>query len=113
MSAYVIFNYRITDREQIDELSRRAAEIDRKHAARVIVGSPLRTVEGEAPSHIVIYEFATFAAAQAWYQAPEQQELALFRRAITEGWVSIVPGVDETEAVVESGYFQCAEAAEA
>lgn len=107
MSAYAIFNYNILDRSQIDELTERVKPIDEKYGAEVIVGSPVKTLEGQAGSNMVIYRFKDFAAAQKWYFSEEHQELSLFRKAITEGWVTIVPDVSETDALVDSGYFAC------
>jgi len=106
MSAYVIFNYKITDRSKINELTEKIKPVDKKYAAEVIVGSPVKTIEGSTLPNMVIYRFKSFQAAQDWYYSDEQQEVSLFRNAITEGWVSIVPGMDETQELQESGYFE-------
>jgi len=106
MSAYVIFNYKITDRNKINELTDKIKPVDKKYAAEVIVGSPVKTIEGNTLPNIVIYRFKNFQAAQDWYYSREQQEVSLFRKAITEGWVSIIPGMDETQELEESGYFE-------
>ena len=106
MSTYVIFNYKITDRSKINELTEKIKPVDKKYAAEVIVGSPVKTIEGSTLPNMVIYRFKSFQAAQDWYYSDEQQEVSLFRNAITEGWVSIVPGMDETQELQESGYFE-------
>ena len=106
MSAYVIFNYKILNRSKIDELSQRCQFIDEKYGAEVIVGSPVKTVEGHTLPNMVIYKFENFEFAKDWYYAEEGQETMKFRQAITEGWVTIVPGISETDALVESGYFE-------
>ena len=107
MSAYIIFNYKILDRKQIDELTKKVIPIDKKYGAEVIVGSPVKTVEGTTLPNMVIYKFRDFETAKNWYYSKEHQELSVFRKAITEGWATIIPGVDETDALVESGYFDC------
>ena len=107
MSAYIIFNYKILDRNKIDELTERVIPIDKKYGAEVIVGSPVKTVEGNTLPNMVIYKFKDFKSANTWYYSEEHQALSSFRNAITEGWATIIPGVDETDALVESGYFDC------
>ena len=107
MSAYVIFNYKITDRSKIEELTERVKPVDEKYGAEVIVGSPVKAVEGEALPNMVIYKFKSFQSAKDWYYSEEHKEISLFRNAITEGWATIIPGVSETASLVESGYFEC------
>lgn len=107
MSAYVIFNYKIMDRSQIDELTKRALPIDEQYGAEVIIGSPVKAVEGQALPNMVVYKFDSFAQAERWYYSDEQQALTVFRQGMTQGWVAIVPGVDETDDLVASGYFDC------
>lgn len=107
MSAYIIFNYKILDKSKIDELTERVIPIDKKYGAEVIVGSPVKTVEGKALPNMVIYKFNDFEAAKDWYYSEEHQNVSVFRNAITEGWATIIPGVDETDTLVEAGYFDC------
>ncbi len=107
MSAYIIFNYKILDRSKIDELTKKVKPIDEKYGAEVIVGSPVKTIEGETLPNMVIYKFKTFETAKHWYYSKEHKEISVFRHAITEGWAAIIPGVDETDALVETGYFDC------
>lgn len=107
MSAYIIFNYKILDKSKIDELTKRVISIDKKYGAEVIVGSPVKTVEGKALPNMVIYKFNNFEAAKDWYYSEEHQNVSVFRNAITEGWATIIPGVDETDTLVAAGYFDC------
>ena len=106
MSAYVIFNYKITDRSQIDELTKKSNLIDEKYGAELIVGSPVKTIEGKTLPNMVIYKFESFQLAKDSFYADEGKEITILRKAITEGWVTIVPGIDETEELIESGYFE-------
>lgn len=107
MSAYVVLNYKILDRSQINELTKRIKPIDEKYGAEVIVGSPVKTVEGKTLPNMVIYKFKNFEAAKRWYYSDEHQEISKFRNDITEGWATIIPGVSKTDELVESGYFDC------
>jgi len=48
-----------------------------------------------------------FESAKNWYYSKEHQEISVFRQAMTEGWETIIPGVDEVNTLVEAGYFDC------
>ncbi len=94
MSAYIIFNYVITDRERIQALSSRSKACDARSPYKpdVIVATAADTVEGNTLPHLVIYEFDTLEMANGWYYDEATQDVATLRKAITDGWVSIVPG---------------------
>ena len=53
-----------------------------------------------------IYKFKNFQSAKEWFYAPEGKDINLFRQAITEGWVTIAPGIDEAQELIDSGYFK-------
>ena len=57
MSAYVIHHYKITNRSKIDELTRRSPPINEKCGAKMIVGSPVKALEGNTLNHMFILEF--------------------------------------------------------
>lgn len=76
------------------------------YGAKVIVGSPVKALEGNTLPNMVILEFKDFEAAQKYYLSEEHKELSLLRNQITEGWSSIVPGNSETQQLVDSGYFE-------
>lgn len=105
MSAYIIFNYNITDRSKIDELTKLSRPIDKKYGATVLIGSPVKALEGSTGSNMVVLEFDNFEAAEKYYYSSENKELSLLRNKITEGWAAIVPGDSETKKLVDSGYF--------
>lgn len=107
MTAYVIYHYKITDRSRIDELTNQSLPINEKYGAKVIVGSPVKSLEGNTLPNIVILEFKDFEAAQEYYNSNEHKELSILRNEITEGWATIVPGDSETQEIVDSGYFEC------
>jgi len=106
LSAYIVYNYNILDRSRIDELTQLSLPIIQKYKAEVIVGSPVKTLEGNTFSGMVIYKFESFEAAERFYYSKEQQELSELRKEITEGFVTIVPGDSETQKLVDSGYFE-------
>lgn len=105
MAGYVIYHYNITDRSRIDELTRLSHPIDKKYGAEVIVGSPVKALEGHTMTHMVILKFASFEMAQTYYHCAENKQLSRLRNEITEGWVTVVPGDSETQRIVDSGYF--------
>lgn len=107
MAAYFVAHYNILDRSKIDEVAVLMKPIDEKYGAEVIVGSPVKTLEGSAHSNIVIIKFDTFEAAERWYSSPEQKEVQRLRTGITDGWAAILPDCANTEALVRSGYFNC------
>lgn len=106
MAGYIIFNYKILDRGRIDELTQLSLPVNEKYGAEVIVGSPVKTIEGSTLSHIVILKFSSFEAAETYYSSAEHKALSTLRNEITEGWSAIVPGDSETGKIVASGYFE-------
>ena len=107
MSAYFVAHYNILDRSRIDEVTALMQPIDAKYGAEVIVGSPVKSLEGKTHSNIVIYRFDSLEEAERWYFSDEQQEVKRLRTDITEGWAAILPECAETQALVKMGYFAC------
>lgn len=106
MSAYVIFNYEIIDRSKIDVLTEKSLPVNEKYGAEVIVGSPVKTIEGVTLPNIVILKFKNFQSAKDWYYSEEHKEIILLRNAITKGWATIVPDINETDNLIQTGYFK-------
>jgi uncharacterized protein (DUF1330 family) len=102
-----MYHYKITDRSRIDELTDQSLPINEKYGAKVIVGSPVKTLEGNTLPNIVVLEFTDFEAALEYYNSNEHKELSILRNEITEGWATMVPGDSETQKIVDSGYFEC------
>lgn len=95
MSAYIIFNYNITNRDEIDKLSKlsKASDKKSKYNPKVIVANYVKPVEGSSYlTHIVIIEFDNLDTAKNWYYADSNKDLKKLRQDITEGWVTIVDG---------------------
>lgn len=95
MSAYIIFNYRILDRIKIEEVRGLLEPILKKYETEVIVACPVKTIEGDTYPNMVIHKFNSIEDAEHFYYSKEHQEVIAFRKSITEGWATIVPGYIE------------------
>ena len=91
MSAYIIYNYKITNRDKIDELGPLSLEIIKKYEAILVVASPTQILEGSAYSNMVMYKFKSMEDAKDFYNCFESKELSKLRNEITEGFVVLVP----------------------
>ena len=92
MSAYIIFNYKILDRIKIEEIRALISPILEKYETEVIVASPVKTIEGVTYPNMVIHKFKSIEDAEHFYYSKEHQKVVEFRKSITEGWATIVPG---------------------
>jgi uncharacterized protein (DUF1330 family) len=95
MPAYVICNYNITNREEIDKLSKlsKASDKKSKYNPKVIVANIVKPIEGSSIlNHIVIYEFDNLDSANKWYYEESNKDVKKLRQDITEGWVTIIEG---------------------
>ena len=97
MSAYIIFNYKILDRIKIEEVSGLLTLILKKYDTEVIVASPVKLIEGDTYPNMVIHKFNSIKDAEHFYYSKEHQEVVAFRKSITEGWATIVPGYEKEE----------------
>ena len=89
---YLIYQYRVTDRERVGELGPRVVPVLERHGGEIVIASHVEPLEGEPPAHVVVYRFASVEAARAFHDSPEHRELGALRRAATEGVASLVPG---------------------
>jgi uncharacterized protein (DUF1330 family) len=66
------------------------------HGGRFIVrgGAAKRMDDGADPGRIVINEFPSLAAAQAWYDSPEYQEALALRLASSTGTTILIEGTE-------------------
>ena len=95
MSAYIIFNYKILDRIKIEEIRGLLEPILKKYETEVIVASTVKTIEGDTYPNMVIHKFNSIKDAEHFYYSKEHQVVVAFRKSITEGWATIVPGYVE------------------
>jgi uncharacterized protein (DUF1330 family) len=73
MAAYVIASIEVTDPATYDEYRKGVAATIAQHGGRFLArGGAVEHLEGSfIPKRVVILEFASMAAAKAWYASPE------------------------------------------
>ena len=94
MSAYVIVQERVTDEEMFAAYRKEVLPTITSHGGRFLVrGGALSVLEGEWPlPRLVVIEFPSRAAADAWYKSPEYQKLLPLRLKSSVGNLVIVDG---------------------
>ena len=84
--AYVIANFIINDKEEYRKYEKGFFPILKKHGGSFFTfDDNAKHLEGSdpRPGRMVIFQFPSEAAADAWYNDPEYQALSEFRRAGT------------------------------
>jgi uncharacterized protein (DUF1330 family) len=81
MTAYLIANVEIENREAYQEYVRRNTAIVAQHGGRFVArGGKCTVLEGAWTAHrVVLIEFPDAEAAHAWYQSAEYQEILPIR----------------------------------
>ena len=94
MAAYVIGDVEVTNPELMGEYAGKAGTTVEAHGGKAIVlGGESETVEGDwQPKRLVVLEFSDMAAAKAWYNSPEYQQLLPMRLQASNGNVIIIEG---------------------
>ncbi len=94
MSAYVIFFVdEISDEDRLATYRAAAHPTVRESGGRVIVGyDKHEVVEGDPMVGVVMIEFPTYEAAQAWYHSPRYTEAAAIRKSGSKCRAVIVNG---------------------
>jgi uncharacterized protein (DUF1330 family) len=87
MAAYMVCTMQIHDPETYRKYSDHTPKTLEKYGGRFLTrGDQVTTAEGEPfDQRMVILEFPDRASAEAWYNDPEYQRLAQFRRAAATG----------------------------
>jgi len=83
---FMIANLKIEDAERYKSYEKGFFPLLKKHGGSFLtVDDQISTFEGTTPpaGRIVIFQFPSEAAAQAWYDDPEYQALSEHRRAST------------------------------
>jgi uncharacterized protein (DUF1330 family) len=97
VSAYVISEVRPRDPDLFDEYREKAADSIAQHGGRYLVrGGSVRAAEGTWPDEfaIVIVEFPSMDALNAWYESDEYaQALVARRRGALERRLLFVEGI--------------------
>jgi uncharacterized protein (DUF1330 family) len=94
MLGYIIVNIEVTDREGFERYRDAVPPMIAKHGGRYLVrGGKLQVKEG-APGwqRLVVLEFPSLAAAQAFYDDPDYAPLLALRLASTKSEMVMVEG---------------------
>ena len=96
MAAYILFEIDITDPAWGKEYSEKVGPTVTKHGGKVIIRNtePVR-LEGKRglPTVVVVLEFPTREAAQAWHSDPEYKPLIDLRNTGSSAEALLVDGV--------------------
>lgn len=95
MPAYLIVDNEITDPKVYDEYRRQAVPLLGRFGGRLLVrGGPLSHLEGDwKPKRLVIIEFPSMDALQAWYHSAEYAPMRALRRSASIGSVVVADGI--------------------
>jgi len=95
MAAYlVVMRDKMIDAAEYAAYGERARASMAGHPVKPLtVNGKLKCVEGAEPDGVVVLEFPTVEAAEAWYYSPEYQAVIGRRLKSTEGRAVIVEGV--------------------
>ena len=95
MPAYLIVDNQITDPKAYDEYRRRVVPLLGRFGGRFLVrGGQISHLEGEwKPQRLVIVEFPSMDALQAWYRSPEYAPILELRKSASTGSVVVAAGV--------------------
>ena len=96
MKAYVVVQERVNDQAMFDAYRKEVPATIAAHGGRFLSrGGGLSVVEGEWPlPRLVIIEFPSRAAAEAWYRSPEYQKILPLRLKSATGNFVIADGID-------------------
>ena len=97
MSAYVVFlRLRTRNPAELALYAQAAPAFMAGHDVRRLANfGPCETVEGAGAEGVAILEFATMAAAKAWYESPAYQEASRHRFMGGDYSAIFVEGVEE------------------
>ena len=95
MAVYVIGDIEVTNPDLMEEYAGKAGTTVAAHGGKAIVlGGATETVEGDwQPKRLVVLEFPDLAAAKAWYNSPEYQEILPMRLEASNGDLVMVEGM--------------------
>lgn len=86
MQGYIVFNYRINDREAYEPYLAQVMETLIAHDAEILVADfESEKIEGDAGHVTVVLKFSSKEAATKWYQSPEYQKILKIRTENSDG----------------------------
>lgn len=94
MPAYLIVDNEITDPKAYDEYRRQVVPLLERFGGRLLVrGGPILHLEGDwKPRRLVLIEFPSIDALQAWYHSAEYAPMRVLRQAASVGSVVAAGG---------------------
>jgi uncharacterized protein (DUF1330 family) len=97
MSAYVISEVEILDRQLIDEYRTLAQATIAQYGGHYIArGGAIETIEGDwRPKHIVIVEFPSMEKAREWYNSPEHAQALKVRQHVLRRRLILIEGTPQ------------------
>jgi len=95
VTAYLIADLTTHDADLAAEYRRQVTPLVAKHGGTYMVrGGDVRTLEGDwVPGRLVIIEFPSMAAAQAFYDDPAYEPVMELRQRSASGSVVLVEGI--------------------
>lgn len=98
MAAYLIVDIEVTDPAAFERYRAAVPAVIARHGGRYLVrGGELRRLEGDRPWHrVVVLEFPSRHAAEAFYADPDYAPLLALRLASTRSEVVLVDGYAPT-----------------
>ena len=95
MSAYLVAHLDVTDPEAFQAYRETVPGVIAAHGGRYLVrGGAVEELEGDwRIPRLVIIEFPSMAAAKAFYDSPDYQEILPLRLAAAKGTVALVEGI--------------------
>ena len=93
--AYLIVDNEITDAKAYDEYRRQVLPLIGRFGGRLLVrGGPIAHLEGSwRPQRLVIIEFPSMDALQAWYHSSEYAPMLALRQSASTGSVVVAQGL--------------------
>jgi uncharacterized protein (DUF1330 family) len=94
MSAYIVFEVAVTNRDWQEKYMEPTAALVAKHGGRYLALGGPEKVEGdrEPPNALVILEFPSVEAAKAWHADPDYQPLIALRQSGSTSEALLVAG---------------------
>jgi len=94
MAGYLIAEVEVTDPVAYERYRPLAAASIARHGGRYVVrGGHTQALEGAAPNRVVVLEFASLAAARAFYDSADYREARKIREAASRSRVFLVEGL--------------------
>ena len=100
MTTFIVFTKEQThDQAQLDLYQSLVRDTFEGHSINLVLKGAPQALEGTQAEGIVILEFATTAAARAWYESPAYQAVAAHRFKGARYSVALVEGSTESPQI--------------